>query len=310
MRNMTRIEKEMINKRLVYVKRAISMIAKQRDELFKMDDVIPGLSYASALEIMVKQSAKLFAEKEILEAKLNLINNDFEADVQRLLNMDHVKLRTELKNLIKEMNTGVYNSDMISRRNILEKKIAELKKVINTEYTSDICDRLEEKMTKTPERELSEEISRLLSNQCGFDVNVHPDDIHVINSFEEFMNIINKGNETGCKSDYERIMENEQKSELINILNNTDKNISSPGHLMTQAHLKDFEVDTFSKVPLKFNESPSWTDIKDKPVKDTEECFSEKFKEVAVKLMENAIKEDPGFRSLITQMTREYDNRK
>lgn len=310
MRGLLRANKHMLEERLVEVKRTLNLAAKQREELFNMGDVIPGKTYATAVELLVKFTHQLRAEKHIIETKLELLNNDFESDVQKSLSLDYVKLRNELKNLIKEINSGSYDTGMIERRNILEKKVAELKKVINTEYFEDICEQNEDKRNKDPKEELVEEINKVLSAQCGFDVNIDPDDIQVVSGFDDLMNIISKGNETGCKSDSERVIANEQKMGLLNMLINKEQNISSPRHLMAQAHLKDFEGDTLSKTPIKNNECPLWTDIKSTPAEDTEDCVSDKFIEAGVKLMEKMIKEDPGFRSLIAQMAKEYDNRK
>lgn len=308
MRKMLRVEKEILEKRLDEVKGTLKHIAKQREELFEMETVISGMAYASAVEIMVKQSTKLRAEKHIIETKLELISNDFEDDVQKSLSLDYIRLRNELKDLIKEINSGVYTGKMITRRDTLEKKVAELKKVINTEYFESICKEDKETRNKTPEEEMTEEINKILSAQCGFNVNINPDDIQVVNSFDDLMNIINKGNETGCKSDSERKTANEQIKELLNMLG-VDGEIV-PLVLGTRSKLDDFEGDTLSKTPIKFNESPSWTDIKSTPVEDTEDCVSDKFIEAGVKLMEKMIKDDPGFRSLIAQMSKEYDNRK
>lgn len=304
---MLRVEKEILEKRLVEIKRTLNHVAEQREELFNTDKVIPGMAYASGVEALVKFGHKLRAEKHIIETKLGLINNDFEEDVQKALSLDYVKLRNQLKQLIKEINSGSYDSDMIKRRNILEKKVAELKKVINIEYFEEICEQDADKRNEDSKEELVEEINKMLSAQCGFEVNVNPDDVQVV-SFGEIMDIINNENITRCKSDSERKTVDDQMKEMLNKLGIDGEIV--PLVLGTASKLNDFEGDTLTKTPIKDNECPLWTDIKSTPAEDTEDCVSDKFIEAGVKLMEKMIKEDPGFRSLIAQMAKEYDNRK
>lgn len=304
---MLRVEKEILEKRLVEIKRTLNHVAEQREELFNTDKVIPGMAYASGVEALVKFGHKLRAEKHIIETKLGLINNDFEEDVQKALSLDYVKLRNQLKQLIKEINSGSYDSDMIKRRNILEKKVAELKKVINIEYFEEICEQDADKRNEDSKEELVEEINKMLSAQCGFEVNVNPDDVQVV-SFGEIMDIINNENKTRCKSDSERKTVDDQMKEMLNKLGIDGEIV--PLVLGTASKLNDFEGDTLTKTPIKDNECPLWTDIKSTPAEDTEDCVSDKFIEAGVKLMEKMIKEDPGFRSLIAQMAKEYDNRK
>ena len=51
---------------------------------------------------------------------------------------------------------------MIKRRNILEKKVAELKKVINIEYFEEICEQDADKRNEDSKEELVEEINKML----------------------------------------------------------------------------------------------------------------------------------------------------
>ena len=122
------------------------------------------------------------------------------------------------------------------------------------------------------------------------------------------MDIINNENKTRCKSDSERKTVDDQMKEMLNKLGIDGEIV--PLVLGTASKLNDFEGDTLTKTPIKDNECPLWTDIKSTPAEDTEDCVSDKFIEAGVKLMEKMIKEDPGFRSLIAQMAKEYDNRK
>ena len=66
MMKMLRVEKEILEKRLVEIKRTLNHVAEQREELFNTDKVIPGMAYASGVEALVKFGHKLRAEKHII----------------------------------------------------------------------------------------------------------------------------------------------------------------------------------------------------------------------------------------------------